>query len=194
MAPAVSNMEEIIRKIKSCYPVSAASLDLLCQYLEMQHCQKRHLLVKSREKSRYAFFIAKGMTRSYWVVDGEEITTSFSEEGDIVFSMDEVYYGRLSEEYVETLEETIVYRIPVEVLCHLVETNLELANWWRVIHQNEYRRIHRTHKERLTLPAAERYEAFCSQFPHVLRRANLGYIASYIGVTLSTLSRLRSVD
>ena len=61
-----------------------------------------------------------------------------------------------------------------------------------IIHQNEYRRLHRSHKERLTLPAKERYEAFVSQFPDVCQRVNLGYIASYLGITISTLSRLRS--
>ena len=44
----------------------------------------------------------------------------------------------------------------------------------------------------LTLPARQRYEEFKKQFPYVCQRTNLGYIASYLGITLSTLSRLRS--
>lgn len=64
-------------------------------------------------------------------------------------------------------------------LRRLWKTNLELSNWGRIIHQNEYRRLHRSHKERLTLPARERYEAFVRQFPEVCRRANLDFIASY---------------
>jgi len=132
------------------------------------------------------------MTRSCWLEDGEQITTSFSEEGSIVFSMDELYYGKKSEEFVQTLEKTVAYRISIEDLRSLLETDLEFCNWGRIIHQNEYRRIHRTHKERLTLDAAARYEAFKGQFPGVCRRASLKYIASYLGITLSTLSRLRA--
>ena len=124
-------------------------------------------------------------------MNGEEITTSFAGEGSIVFSMDELYYNRISEEYVETLEETEAYRISLDDLRRLFETNIEMANWGRVIHQNEYRRLHRSHKERLTLPAAERYEAFTTQFPEIARRVQLGYIASYLGITQPTLSRLR---
>ena len=105
--------------------------------------------------------------------------------------MDELYYDKVSEEYVETLEEVVAYRIALSRLRELFETNLELANWGRIIHQNEYRRLHRSHKERLTLSARERYEAFQQQFPQVCQRAQLGYIASYLGITLSTLSRLR---
>ena len=116
-----------------------------------------------------AYFIGKGMTRSFWLVNGEEITTSFSCEGGIVFSMDELYYNKMSEEFVETLEDVVVYRISLDKLRRLFETNIELANWGRIIHQEEFRQ----------------------QFPQVNQRAQLGYIASYLGITLSTLSRLR---
>ena len=51
------------------------------------------------------------MTRSFWLVNGEEITTSFAYEGSIVFSMDELYYNKISEEFVETLEEVVAYKI-----------------------------------------------------------------------------------
>jgi CRP-like cAMP-binding protein len=132
------------------------------------------------------------MTRSYWLVNGEEITTSFSCEGGIVFSMDELYYNKMSEEFVETLEDVVAYKIALSDLIRLFQTNIELANWGRIIHQNEYRRLHRSHKDRLTLSAKERYEEFMQQFPQICQRVQLGYIASYLGITLPTLSRLRS--
>ena len=106
--------------------------------------------------------------------------------------MDEFYYNKLSEEFVETLEEVVAYKISLSDLNRLFQTNIELANLGRIIHQDEYRRLHRSHKERLTLPAKERYEEFKQQFPQIYQRVNLGYIASYLGITLSTLSRLRA--
>lgn len=151
---------------------------------------RRGILVREGELAKAAFFIKKGMTRSYWMVDGEEITTSFSTEGTLVFSMDEIYYGRASEEYVEAIEDVEAYRIPADTLRRLVTTDLGLSIWWGAIHQHEYRRLHRSHKERLTLPARERYESFAKQFPEVCRRAQRGYIASYLGITPSTLSRI----
>ena len=158
------------------------------------HFPKRYQLIQENRFCKYAYFIEKGMTRSFWLVDGEEITTSFSCEGGIVFSMDELYYQKKSEEFVETLEEVEAYRIALTDLIRLFETNLEFCNWGRIIHQNEYRRLHRSHKERLTLPAKERYEEFQKQFPYVCQRTNLGFIASYLGITLSTLSRIRSAS
>ena len=175
-------MTNVIEMMTSLYPVSVT----LC------HFPKKYQLIKANQYSRSAYFIEKGMTRSYWLVNGEEITTSFSCEGGIVFSMDELYYNKMSEEFVETLEDVVAYKIALSDLIRLFQTNIELANWGRIIHQNEYRRLHRSHKDRLTLSAKERYEEFMQQFPQICQRVQLGYIASYLGITLPTLSRLRS--
>ena len=185
-------MKNIIESIRKQYPVSDLTIKELESYLTPCSFPKRYQLIKEGIYCKYAYFIEKGILRAYWVVDGEEYTTSFGAEGCIVFSMDELYYNKKSEEYVETLEEVEAYRINIRDLKNLMETNLELCNWGRIIHQNEYRRLHKSHKERLTLPARQRYEEFKKQFPYVCQRTNLGYIASYLGITLSTLSRLRS--
>ena len=184
-------MKRVIETINEAYPISSETEQALKDSVTECHFPKRYQLIKEGAYSKCAYFIEEGMTRSFWLVNGEEITTSFSCEGGIVFSMDELYYNKVSEEFVETLEDVVAYRISVERLLELFRTNIELANWGRIIHQNEYRRLHRSHKERLTLSAGDRYEAFKQQFPQVCQRAQLGYIASYLGITLSTLSRLR---
>lgn len=187
-------MKTVIELMRSLCPISDETVEELMKCVTLCHFPKRYQLIQENRFCKYAYFIEKGMTRSFWLVDGEEITTSFSCEGGIVFSMDELYYQKKSEEFVETLEEVEAYRIALTDLIRLFETNLEFCNWGRIIHQNEYRRLHRSHKERLTLPAKERYEEFQKQFPYVCQRTNLGFIASYLGITLSTLSRIRSAS
>ncbi|MBO4955861.1 MAG: Crp/Fnr family transcriptional regulator [Muribaculaceae bacterium] len=184
-------MPTVVRRMRELYPVSDTSLLEMAMFIE--HCRfpKRHRLVVDNARSHYAYFIEEGLTRSFWMVDGEEVTTSFTTAGAIVFSMDELYYNKPSEENVETITPVTALRIHVDNLRKLFQTNLELSNWGRIIHQNEYRRLHRSHKERLTLAARERYEAFCMQFPEIAAKARLGDIASYLGLHLSTLSRLR---
>ena len=148
-------MEQVIEAMKALCPLSEDTIRELTACVTPERYPKKYRLVEAGKYARAAFFIEKGMTRSYWLVNGQEITTSFSCEGGIVFSMDELYYGKISEEYVETIEEVLVYRISLEDLRRLFHTNLELSNWGRIIHQNEYRRLHRSHKERLTLSAKE---------------------------------------
>ena len=184
-------MRNIIDKMNSLYPISDETIQILKENTVLCHFPKRHQLIEADKFCKSAYFIEEGMTRSFWLVNGEEITTSFACEGAIVFSMDELYYNKMSEEFVETLEDVVAYRISLTDLLRLFQTNIELANWGRVIHQNEYRRLHRSHKDRLTLSAKERYEAFKLQFPQMCQRIQLGYIASYLGITLSTLSRLK---
>ena len=185
-------MTNILANIISLYPVSDDTIQALKECLTLCCFPKKHQLIEENTFCKSAYFIEKGMTRSFWLVNGEEITTSFSWVGGIVFSMDELYYNKPSEEFVETLEDVVAYRISLADLNRLFQNNIELANWGRIIHQNEYRRLHRSHKERLTLPAKERYEEFTQQFPQVCQRVKLRYIASYLGITLPTLSRLRA--
>ena len=191
-------MRNIIDKMNSLYPISDETIQILKENTVLCHFPKRHQLIEADKFCKSAYFIEEGMTRSFWLVNGEEkkFIGSFYAygicEGAIVFSMDELYYNKMSEEFVETLEDVVAYRISLTDLLRLFQTNIELANWGRVIHQNEYRRLHRSHKDRLTLSAKERYEAFKLQFPQMCQRIQLGYIASYLGITLSTLSRLRA--
>ncbi len=183
--------KNILKRIEAVYgDMSQKSVeDLLCCLVPVKF-HKGESIIKLGELCDYAYFIEKGMTRSFWIVDGEEITTSFSTAGNIVFSMDEVYYGQRSEECVEALEAVEGYVIQLSKLRYLIHHNLEWAIWWGKIHENEYRRIHRTHKERLSLSAADRYKMFYEQFPDVCKRVKRSYIASYLGISLSTLSRI----
>lgn len=186
-----TSMVNVINKITSLYPMSDETIQTLKKHVSYVHFPKKSALIQADTCGGYAYFIEKGITRSFWLVNQEEITTSFAWEGSIVFSMDELYYGKTSEEFVEAVEEVDAYRIAVTALTHLFETNIELCNWGRIIHQNEYRRLHRSHKEQLTLSAKERYKEFERQFPEIGGRVNWGYVASYLGMTLPTLSRIR---
>ncbi len=187
-----AEIPNIISTMRRYWPVSQESMLMIFGSLKRFEFPRKHLLVGEGFTSGRAYFIERGMTRSYWMENGQEITTSFSTEGAIVFSMDEMYSNLPSEEYVETVEPVTAYAITTVRLQQLVTSRLDLANWWSKLHEYEYRRIHRSHKERLTLDAVERYDAFATQFPEVCRRARLTDIASYLGITPSTLSRIRA--
>ncbi|MCF0159570.1 MAG: cyclic nucleotide-binding domain-containing protein, partial [Bacteroidaceae bacterium] len=133
-------MQHTIEHIRTLHPLSDETVCQLLDSVTPTFFPRRTLMVRAGLRCGHAFFVEKGMTRSYWVVDDEEVTTSFAGEGCIVFSMDELYYNKESEEYVEALEDVEAYQIAIPTLLHLFETNLELCNWGRIIHQNEYRR------------------------------------------------------
>lgn len=191
MAVGLEQIPNIVSFIRKAWPVNDHAMTLLANLMKPHSFPRRCKMVSEGEFTHYVWFMESGMTRSYWMVDGEEVTTSFSVAGCVVFSMDEVYYGTPSKEYVESIGPVEAYGVTVNQLMQLISTNIELCNWWRVIHQNEYRRLHQSHKERLSLDAAERYREFARQFPVVCRYARLTDIASYLGIAPSTLSRVR---
>ena len=164
-------MENIIKGIRRYYPVSDSSLEMLFSHMKKLELPKKHLLIHGGVSDRHVYFIEKGFCRSYCLRDGEEITIWFSREGDITFAMKDLYHNQPGYEYV---------------------TNIEIANWGRIIHQEclLYMDIH--HINRLYLPAKERYEQLLREQPDVIHRAQLGYIASFLGMTPQHLSRLRS--
>lgn len=104
-------MKNIIDKMNSLYPISDETIQILKENTVLCHFPKRYQLIEADKFCKSAYFIEEGMTRSFWLVNGEEITTSFACEGAIVFSMDELYYNKMSEEFVETLEDVVAYRI-----------------------------------------------------------------------------------
>lgn len=103
-----------------------------------------------------------------------------------------LYHNRAGFEYVETIEPTLAYSIPISILNELYETNIEIANWGRVIHQECLLSLQCIRIDNLTMTAKERYEALLSIFPDICQRVNLGYIASFLGISISTLSRIRA--
>lgn len=180
-----------LRKMRSVSAVSDETVAQLAGHLEECHFRKKDFILKSGIFCRYAWLVERGLVRHFWLENGKETVTSFSVEGGLVFSMDEFYYGQPSQEYAQAAEPVEAWRIPLPEFENLFRENLELCNWGRLIHQNEYRRLHRSHKERLTLAADARYRMFREQFPEICSRASLGDIASYLGMDQSTLSRIR---
>ena len=84
------------------------------------------------------YFIEKGITRSYILHNGKEITTWFSMEGDATCGSWDLYRHKAGFEYVETLEETLTYSISIDKLNDLYKSRIDIANWMRVLQQENF--------------------------------------------------------
>ena len=185
-------MDNIIRKIQELYPVSDDSLHLLKYCFKQQTFPAKTIIIQAGRFDNQVYFIEKGLTRSYCLVDGDEHTTWFSKEGDITFGLLCLYHNTAGFEFVETVEPTIAYSIPINILNKLYDTNIEIANWSRVIHQECLLTLQCVRIDNLTMTAKERYNVLLKRFPDICQRVNLGYIASFLGISISTLSRIRA--
>lgn len=188
----LSQIEHIVKSIRSYYPVSDASIRALATHLTAHRFPKNHLLTTAGRRDRNAYFIEQGCTRTYFMIDGKEVTNWFSTEGDVTFSSNSLYHQTPGFENVQVMEDALIYAIPIRELNKLYETNIEIANWGRVIHQEVLLRMQTLRIERLSLTAKERYERFITDNPGLINRVNLGFIASYLGMSQPHLSTLRA--
>lgn len=185
-------MENIIRKIRTHYPVSDEALGALVRHFERFVFPSKTIIIHAGRLDRKVYFIEKGLTRSYVLHRGKQITTWFSKEGDAACGSWDLYRHRAGFEYVETLEETTAYAISVERLDELYRSYIDLANWMRVLQQENFLRLQDIHIRRLSWSARERYEHLTKECPGLFQRVSLVYIASFLGITQQSLSRIRA--
>lgn len=124
-------MYNIERKIREYYPVSEDSLNALKSYFKQQVFPAKTTIIRARHFDRKVYFIEKGMTRSYILPNGRDITIWFSMEGDATCGSWDLYRHKAGFEYVETLEETLTYSIAIDELNSLYQSHIDLANWMR---------------------------------------------------------------
>ena len=170
-------MDNIIRKIQELYPVSDDSLHLLKYCFKQQTFPAKTIIIQAGRFDNQVYFIEKGITRSYILHNGKEITTWFSMEGDATCGSWDLYRHKAGFEYVETLEET---------------SRIDIANWMRVLQQENFLLLQDIHISRLNLSAQERYEKLIKEYPSIFHRVTLGHIASFLGIAQPSLSRIRS--
>lgn len=105
------------------------------------------------------------------------------------------FYGKIEGyeyEMVQMLENGLLYAVPLKDLTRLYETNLEIANWSRILHQQAFIKNEKRLISRFYQSAEERYRQLLDNEPELFQRVNLGYIASYLGISQVTLCNLRN--
>jgi CRP-like cAMP-binding protein len=177
--------------LDSIQPLSDELRKRLTSDIEIVEVNKKHLLLREGERNDYLFVVLKGMLRSYYIRDGEEITNRFMVERHIVVSVNAFYARKAGYEFIEATEDSVLARIHYDKLQRLYRDFVTFNFTARVLTEH-YLTIT---EERLFLlrkqKAEERYKYFLAHYPELLQRASLGHIASYLGMNLETLSRTR---
>ena len=185
-------MKTILSKFNVDFKLSESAIEALVSSFEEKQLPKRHILIEPGKVCNYYYFIEKGLIRYYVLVDGREVTTWFSKEGNIAFSMMSAYYNQPAFNYAELLEDCVFYAVSIKKLNQLIDGNLELCNWSRLLHQRGFLELELRHLRLLTMTASERYRLFFEENPELHNRINLGHLASFLGMTQVTLSRVRN--
>ena len=183
------NIDEIINQI---YPLPPASALRLKQTIEEVKYPKGHILFEEGKTGRSVYFIKKGIVRAYLYQNNNEVTFWFGKEGDTVISMKSYVNNMPGYENIELLEDSILYRMQNKQLQKLFDEDIFIANWGRKFAETELVNAEERFISRQFIPAAERYETLISTNPALLQRVQLCHIASYLGITQVSLSRIRA--
>lgn len=173
-------------------PLPTASLDKLKEHITEQHFPKGHILLQADKIESVIYFIKKGIARAYSPTDDADITFWFGKEGDPVLSMKSYVANEKGYENVELLEDSELYVLPTRELRQLFEQDIHIANWGRRLAEKELIRTEERLICRQVRTATERYKDLLNDHPDLIRRVQLGHIASYLGITQVSLSRIRA--
>lgn len=151
--------------------------------------RKGRILVDIGEVNRFLYFIESGVIRSYYLMGSDDITSRLIAEGEIACVAESFFSQSVSQEVMETLEDTTLYCISYEEYRQLAEKEVVIAQL--VIQLLEQRLV--TFSERVKifkfLSVQERIEYYLQQPYSLFRRIPDHYIATFLGTTRATFSR-----
>ncbi|WP_080778810.1 Crp/Fnr family transcriptional regulator [Chryseobacterium phocaeense] len=164
----------------------------LLDRLSFQTFRKGELLHDADKICTRSYFILKGLTRTYYLKDGTEISEYFSSENEWVNSP-KSFIQRVKDIYsIDCLEKTETFCLKVDDLGYLFDNFPEMERYARLSMGSVFGHLmERINSQRFTT-AKEKYEHFLAVYKGIYHRIPLGMTASYLGITQSTLSRLRA--
>ncbi len=178
--------------LDSIYILPEASKNSLKEYTTEVSYPKGFCLMEADKVIPYVYFIRKGIARAYSSTSDNDITFWFGSEGQCVLSMKSYVQDKPGYESIELLEDCDLYRIETENLRKLFNEDIHIANWGRKLAEAEMIKSEELIISRQFKTSLERYKDIISYQPDLLKRVQLGYIASYLGITQVSLSRIRA--
>jgi CRP-like cAMP-binding protein len=153
--------------------------------------KKRPLLMEG-EASRYLYFVEKGALRSYTIdKDGTEHIVQLAIEDHWVADLYSFITQTSGTINIEAIEDSDVLLLPHFELESLYEQVPSLERYFRHLYQRAYVGLQHRFNSVISDNAEDRYRLLISEFPQIAARIPLIYIASYLGITPESLSRIR---
>jgi CRP-like cAMP-binding protein len=180
--------EQLLNTIKRDTQKWAQFQDLL---IERQIAAKT-ILLNEGEISTHAHAIKKGCLREWFNKDGKEITFQFFFEGQAVASIDSFLNNQPSLYTIESIEPSIIYSISKDKFEEINQLFPEFKEKFQELMYQRFRNYANLFLSRIKDSPKERYEDLIQNNPQIIKRVPQHYIASYLGITPTSLSRIRN--
>ena len=163
----------------------------ICVHLSILNLDKKHILIKENQRHDFAYFVIKGAVRSYYLKDGVEVNTWFALENDMVGSLHN-FKDNPSRETIELIENSTLISINLKQVKPLMFSNIQIANFINAIIEDYALFLEDKIYFSQMMSSTDKYLILLEKEPQLFQRIPLTYIASFLGISRETLSRLRA--
>lgn len=173
-------------------PLGKTALNALESQIEAEFAPRNTELLTLGQVAHTIYFVEKGLARAYYLRDGRDITDYFAMDNQFIGAVPSLFTQLPSHKAIQILEDAQLWRIGLtqwEKLCadhHEIERlGRKLAIFGMLTEQNRIESIR-------FLSAAERYAELEATHPGISNRCPLKHIATYLGISQVSLSRIRA--
>ncbi len=191
--PSTINFDTIITNIENRYcKLTDETIAEIPKYFKLIECNKNTLLVREGQQANKTYYMIKGCARAYYVKDGKEITHWFAFENEFICSIHSFFNNIPSPHFIEILEDSILLEVTRADVQLLADKNHNFEKLQKEVVVHTLLKLQYRVEGLLFETAYNRYQNLLDAQPDITQRVPLTHIASHLGITLETLSRIRS--
>ncbi len=185
-------MDDVIESVCKYYgSLSPVSKEALKAKSEIHFYEKGTMIVREGQYSEKLFYIVSGCARAFYLKEGKDITDWFAFENQFISAINSFFQGIPSPHYLEVLEDTVFLEISRENIEYLSSKFLDINTLGRMAVTRTMLELQQRIVALQFETAQQKYENLFKIYPDITQRVPLMHIASYLGITLETLSRIR---
>ena len=183
----------IVEIINDTYaPLSASCKADLTESLKVLTFSKPAVLVREGQYADRTYFIVKGCARAYYLKDGKDITDWFAFENDFITAINSFFLDVPSPHFIEILEPGILLELSKDKVEQLSDKYHDFERLTKVVVTKTLLQLQQRVVSIQFETALQKYENLLKIRPDITQRIPLTHVASYLGITLETLSRIRN--
>lgn len=153
---------------------------------------KNSFFIEEGKTANYYWFIQSGFARSYVIdTEGNDITTNFYAVGDIVIDWPSFFLRNPTREYIQALTDCVCWQLDFNTFQELFHSIKSFREQGRTTLVGSYFALKKHSISMIADQAKDRYLNLVKEKPHIVQNVSLKHIATYLGITDTSLSRIR---
>ncbi len=161
------------------------------QIMHYEKHPKNTILHEAGKICDYMYIVITGIARVFYYIEDKDVSCHFAAEQETFTAIDSFIQRKKSKYYVEASEDLEVFKIAHKDLENLFTSNPKYERFGRLFLQQLYIELVERLDNLQLKTAQERYEILMANKPYLIQRVTSKHIASYLGVTPETLSRIK---